>query len=178
MKQSRLSMYTVNIKCIRNLARVDDNVFSISPQIGKSSRPFIGIIVICGEKQYCVPLSSPKKKHVSMKNDVDFSKIYDSSGKLIGVLNFNNMIPVRSDVISKLDMKYHPNDSYAAKHYKNLLIDQLTFCQQNQDAIVTKANKLYKLVTVGKPSALLKQRCCKFAELEKILEKFRPSAQE
>ena len=75
MKQQRLSLYTIDLKYIRNLAKADDNVLSISPQVGKSTRPFIGIIVICDEKQYCVPLSSPKAKHKNMKNDVDFSKI-------------------------------------------------------------------------------------------------------
>ena len=117
MKQKRLSLYTVNMKYIRNLAHEDDNVASVSPQIEKSIRPFIGIIVICGEKQYCVPLSSPKEKHKSMKNDKDFSKIFDSTGKLIGVLNFNNMIPVREDIINKVDIAIHPNDSPAMKRY-------------------------------------------------------------
>ena len=31
MKQERLSVYTVNLKYIRNLHNADDNVFSISP---------------------------------------------------------------------------------------------------------------------------------------------------
>ena len=33
-----------------------------------------------------------------MKNDKDFSRIISSDGKLIGVLNFNLMIPVASEV--------------------------------------------------------------------------------
>ena len=176
MKQPRLSLYTVNLKYIRNLAKADDNVFSISPQAGKSIRPFIGVIVVCDDKQYCVPLSSPKEKHKSMKNDVDFSKIYDASGKLIGVLNFNNMIPVRNDVIDKMDMTIHPHDTPQVKHYKNLLIDQLTFCQQHQEAIIAKANKLYRLITQGKPGGMLKRRCCKFMELEKVLARFSASS--
>ena len=77
MKQPRLSLYKIDLKYIRNLAKVDDNVLSISPQVGKSTRPFIGIIVICDDKQYCIPLSSPKSKHENMKNDADFSKTRD-----------------------------------------------------------------------------------------------------
>lgn len=172
MKQPRLSLYTVNLKYIRNLAHTDDHVFSISPQTGKSTRPFLGIIVICDEKQYCVPLSSPKAKHQQMKNDIDFTKVFDSHGKLIGVLNFNNMIPVRNDVITRMDIKIHPYDSAEVKHYKNMTIDQLTFCQKNQDAIVRKANKLYRLVTTNKASGFVKRRCCKFGELEKVLSRF------
>ena len=54
------------------------------------------------DRQYCVPLSSPKSKHESMKNGLDFHRILDSEGKLIGVLDFNNMIPVRPDVVKKI----------------------------------------------------------------------------
>ena len=73
MKQKRLSLYTVNMKYIRNLHNQgDDRVFSVSPQTGKSNRPFVGIVIICNNKQYCIPLSSPKDKHRSMKNGVDY----------------------------------------------------------------------------------------------------------
>ena len=175
MKQQRLSLYTIDLKYIRNLAKADDNVLSISPQVGKSTRPFIGIIVICDEKQYCVPLSSPKAKHKNMKNDVDFSKIYDPHGTLIGVLNFNNMIPVRPNVITPLDIKIHRNDNQSTIHYKKLTTNQLNFCRQNQDAIITKANKLYKMITGNKANHLLRKRCCNFSVLECVLEKYQAS---
>lgn len=93
MKQKRLNLYIVDIKYIRDLAKKDDNVLSVSPQEEKDRRPFVGIIIVCNNKKYCIPLSSPKQKHNKMKNDVDFTKIYDGD-KLIGVLNFNNMIPI------------------------------------------------------------------------------------
>lgn len=172
MKQPRLNLYTINIKYIRNLSHVDSHVFSVSPQVGKDTRPFLGVIVVCDKKQYCVPLSSPKPKHSKMKNDIDFFKVFSSDDKLIGVLNFNNMIPVSNRVITKMDLKIHPHDSAPTKHYKNLIVDQLTFCQKNQDAIVRKANKLYRLIIQNKARSLLKRRCCKFAELEKALSSF------
>ena len=69
MKQKRLSFYTVDMKLIRNFHNQgDDHVFSVAPQTGKSARPFVGIVVICASKQYCIPLSSPKAKHEKMKN--------------------------------------------------------------------------------------------------------------
>ena len=173
MKQSRLNLYTINLKYIRAIAKVDDNVMSISPQVGKSTRPFIGIIVMCNDRQYCVPLSSPKAKHSRMKNDVDFSKVFDPHGTLIGVLNFNNMIPVRQDVIIPLDIKIHANDSPSTVHYKKLTMNQLTFCRQNQEAIITKANKLHKMITDGKVSHLLRKRCCNYTALEQALDKFK-----
>lgn len=77
MEQKRLNLYLIDMKYIRNLAKADDHVMSVSPQSGKETRPFVGIVVVCGTREYCVPLSSPKPKHKSMKNDVDFAKIMD-----------------------------------------------------------------------------------------------------
>ena len=173
MNQKRLSLYTINMKYIRNLHKIDDNVLSVSPQAGKASRPFIVIIVICDDKEYCVPLSSPKEKHKKMKNDVDFTKIFDAKGKLIGVLDFNNMIPVNKDLVEKIDITIQKSDDAATKHYKNLIKDQLTFCQQNQDAIIKKANKLYKLVYKKNVSGNLKRRCLDYKKLEEALSKFK-----
>ena len=147
-------------------------MFSVSPQVGKDARPFVGIVVICGKKQYCVPLSSPKDKHEKMKNGVDFHKILDSDGKLIGVLDFNNMIPVREDILREVDLKIHPHDSKEMKSYKNLMIDQLNFCRQNQDILVKKAEKLYKMVSRKNGSGPLKRRCLKWSKLEAILDRF------
>lgn len=173
MEQKRLNLYTVNMKYIRNLHNQgDDRVFSVSPQVGKDSRPFVGIVVVCGEKQYCIPLSSPKEKHKTMKNGVDFHRILDADGKLIGVLDFNNMIPVREDVLMEVDLKIHPKDSREIKRYKNLMIDQLNFCRQNQDILVKKAEKLYKMVGRKNGSGSLKRRCLKWSKLEGILARF------
>lgn len=52
MKQKRFNLYWIDMKYIRELAHIDDNLMSVSPQVGKASRPFIGVIVICGEQQY------------------------------------------------------------------------------------------------------------------------------
>ena len=108
MEQKRLNLYLIDTKYIRNLAQADDRVMSVSPQIEKETRPFVGIIIVCGEQKYCIPLSSPKPKHKSMKNDIDFMKIMDGE-KLIGVLNFNNMVPVLSDVNHREDNKILAN---------------------------------------------------------------------
>ena len=159
------------MKYIRELARADDNVMSVSPQISKEKRPFVGIVVICGEQEYCIPLTSPKQKHASMKNDIDFMKLMDGD-KLLGALNFNNMIPVSERFITPIRMQASANDSPADAHYKKLLSKQLTFCQKNQDAIVRKANKLYTMVTSEKANHFLKKRCCDFRKLESVLKKY------
>ncbi len=55
----RLRLYHIDMKYVLNLSKVDDKVMSVSPQAGKSSRPFVGIVIPQGSKRYCIPLSSP-----------------------------------------------------------------------------------------------------------------------
>ena len=62
----------------------------------KELRPFVGILFEVNNYMYFAPLSSPKKKHLKMKNQIDFLKI--DKGKL-GAVNFNylfknNNIPI------------------------------------------------------------------------------------
>ncbi len=160
----------MDMKYVRDLHKADDRVQSVSPQIHKSSRPFVGIIVVCDEHKYCVPLDSAKEKHKAQKNDVDFTRIFDGS-KLISVLNFNNMIPVDDRFITKIDLKLSSHDSLAQANYKKLCIKEIEWCRKNQDAIVKKANKLYYLLQKPHCSIMLKKRCNDFKKLENVLEK-------
>ena len=162
----------MDMKYIRNLHKADDRVQSVSPQIHKSNRPFIGIVVICDEHKYCIPLDSAKEKHKTQKNDVDFTRIFDGE-KLISVLNFNNMIPVDDRFIRKIDLKPSPKDNTAQANYKKLCIKEIELCRKNQDAIIKKANKLYYLVQKPNCSSMLKKRCNDFKKLEKVFSFFR-----
>ena len=71
MQQERLNLYFMDMKYVRDLHKADDRVQSVSPQIHKNNRPFVGIVVICDEHKYCIPLDSAKEKHKTQKNDVD-----------------------------------------------------------------------------------------------------------
>ena len=92
MKQERLNLFLIDMKYIRNLHNVDDRVSSVSPQIGKQHRIYVGIVVLCDARKYLIPLSHPVEKHKKMKPKADFDKIVDKKGKLIGVLNYNLVI--------------------------------------------------------------------------------------
>ena len=48
MIQTPLEVYRIDMKYIRNLHNIDDRVLSVSPQIGKDERPFLGVIFIMG----------------------------------------------------------------------------------------------------------------------------------
>ena len=106
--------------------------------------------------------------------DVDFMKIMDGE-KLIGVLNFNNMIPVDESCTIPLNLRIVGKDDAATKKYKKMAAKQLDWCQHNQEAIVKRANKLYVMQQSEKTSAFLKRRCCDFRKLETVLQKWKGS---
>ena len=161
----------MDMKYVRDLASVDDRVMSVSPQTGKASRPFVGVIVINEDRKYCVPLSSPKPKHESMRNGRDFTKVYDPKGKLIAVLNFNNMIPVNREVVDEVDLVFRKQDDASMRAYKMLMRNQIDWCNTHADEIIRKANKLYRIITMDADKYRgLARRCCNFVRLEAVLD--------
>ncbi|MGN0589492.1 MAG: type III toxin-antitoxin system ToxN/AbiQ family toxin [Ruminiclostridium sp.] len=177
--KDKLKLFNIDLKYVRDLSFVDDNVMSVSPQIGKSSRPFVGILLLVEGQKYCVPLSSPKPKFQNKKNAIDFVRILDetkhnehSTPVIIGVLNFNNMIPVADDVVTEIDIKINKGDSPKTAKYKELLTKQLDWCRKNELNILSHANRLYSLVTKHpEKNRNLTRRCCDFKKLEAVLEK-------
>lgn len=129
MQQERLNLYFLDMKYIRDLHKADDCVQSVSPQIHKSNRPFVGIVVVCNDHKDCIPLDSAKEKHKTQKNDVDFTRIFDGD-KLISVLNFNNMIPVDDSFITKINLKISKKDNPAQANYKRLCIKEIEWCRK------------------------------------------------
>lgn len=152
------------MKYIRNLHKIDDKVLSVSPQTNKSNRVFVGLITICGSQKYCIPLSSPKPKHQHMKNSIDFSKIIVND-KLLGVLNFNLMIPVEQAQLQPIDLIIRKRDRAQIKIYKQLCLQELQWCKNNSETICNKANVLYKRY-ISDNSLNIRNRCLNFPKLE------------
>lgn len=171
MKQERLNLYRIDMKYIRNLHNVDNRVSSVSPQIGKQHRIYVGIVVICNERKYLIPLSHPVEKHKRMNPRADFDKIINKNGKLLGVLNYNLMIPVEEQQLLKVDLKADKDDSVGEKYYKQLCIDELNWCRKHADVIINKANCLYQLCT-SESNYKGKMRCLDFKRLEAECEKY------
>lgn len=130
----------------------------------KAIRPFVGIVFSLNGFQYYAPLTSPKPKHLQMKNQVDFLKI--NRGEW-GAVNFNNMIPVPPERLTKVQMKILETDSAQDVAYKNLLSNQLSWCNANRETILKQAQKLYQIITGGRAWGTLASRCCDFALDEK-----------
>lgn len=171
MKQERLNLYRIDMKYIRNLHNADNRVSSVSPQIGKQHRIYVGIVIICNAKKYLIPLSHPVEKHKKMSSRADFDKIIDKRGKLLGVLNYNLMIPVTEQQLIQINLKSEKTDSIADRYYKQLCIDELKWCRQNAGIITNKANCLYKLCD-SESNYKGKSRCLNFKKLEIECEKY------
>lgn len=175
-----LHLYYIDKKLIREMHSVDDKVMSVSPQIHKDTRPFIGIIVVLDKKKYCIPLTSPNKSKFNKKSQIDFIKIQDSSvkdehgaPKTIGILNINNMIPVDETIIKRIDLTLYETDSPDTLCRKRLMIDQLSWCRNNISVIQNRANKVYRLVTESPDqNRNLVRRCCNFQRLEAALDRY------
>ena len=98
MSKNRIGFYTIDTDYCDYLRKFDSKVpYTMD---SKQTRPFIGILLTVNENTYYAPLSSPKPKHLKMKNQIDFIKI--NSGKW-GAINLNNMIPVHHSLATKVD---------------------------------------------------------------------------
>ena len=131
-------------------------------KLEKELRPFVGVLFTIGEYEYFAPLSSPKPKHLKMKNTIDFLKL--KNGKL-GAINFNNMIPVKP---RNYKVIYLNNESSLEieSRYKELLKDQLTWLNKNYEQVKNKSFKLYDLYINNKLNEQIRNRCCNFKLLE------------
>lgn len=159
----RLSFYTVDPEYCDYLRAYDPKVPHTMEK--KSSRPFVGIIFSINNCNYYAPLTSPKEKHIRMKNQVDFMKI---NGGKWGAINYNNMIPVNDFSVKKIDMEIHENDLPDVIVYKSLLINQLSWCNAHRTEILKQAEKLYRLITEKTAWDSLMSRCCDFENDEKL----------
>ncbi len=124
----------------------------------KSGRPFIGILICVNYKNYFAPLTSPKQKHLKMKEGQDFIKI--KKGELGGI-NLNNMIPIPESCLIKINIK-----EIADIKYRELLKEQKEWCNSNIRLILKKSVNLYRSIVFNNATDKLKERCCDFKLLE------------
>ena len=129
----------------------------------KELRPFVGVLFTIKDCEYFAPLSSPKPKHLKMRNTIDFFKIED--GKL-GAVNFNNMIPVDKNNYKTIYFDKEKPITISDKKYQQLLRDQLNWLNENYEQVKNKSFKLYDLYNKGKLSKNIADRCCNFKLLE------------
>lgn len=130
----------------------------------KQNRPFIGVVLCVNGKNFFAPLTSPKQKHIEMKDMQDFLKI--DNGKLGGI-NLNNMMPIPRRYLNKINI-----ENIKDIKYRKMLLNQLNWINRNMLRINNRARNLYYLVTQNKAGQKLIDRCCDFRLLEYRCQEF------
>ncbi|KAA8345921.1 type III toxin-antitoxin system ToxN/AbiQ family toxin [Leuconostoc mesenteroides] len=159
-----MKIYNITDKYINYLKKYDNKI----PENKHEKRPFIGVIVIINGYKYFAPLSSPKLKHKHMKNTKDFHKI--DEGKM-GVINFNNMIPVPESELIIVDIANINNIDY-----RNLLNNQLSFITSINSVIENKAKNLRSLFDKQNPTLAEQKiidRCVIFPKIEGCCDSYK-----
>lgn len=128
----------------------------------KESRPFIGVLFTVNNLKYFAPLSSLKPKHLKIKGKIDLLKI---DGGHLGVINFNNMIPVTDNNIELIDLNKKTSNK-VEKNYLILLNKQLYWLNRNIDILHNRSQKLYYSYVNNKLPSTIHNRCCNFSLLE------------
>ncbi|MCI9177411.1 MAG: type III toxin-antitoxin system ToxN/AbiQ family toxin [Clostridia bacterium] len=157
----------INLKIVRINSRYCDYLRKFDSKVPynkneKELRPFIGVLFRINDYEYFAPLSSPKPKHKTMKNTIDFFKI--KNGEL-GAVNFNNMLPVDQNHYTLLNLDER-NLSLAELKYQKLLKEQLQWLNANYHQVRNKSSKLYQLYISRRLPENIKKRCCNFRLLE------------
>lgn len=135
---SAFRFYHVKEKYIRYLHSIDQRVLFNKGQ----HRPYVGIVLSINSFNYYVPLESPKANHANIKSGGPIMKL--DGGKL-GIMGFNNMIPVPPSSLIDFNILEVKDEKY-----KMLLLNQLRFCEKNRDLIINRAKKVYRKRIEGK----------------------------
>lgn len=143
-------------------------------------KPFIGMVFETAEGlKYCTQISSPKSRHHSLTETIDFKKYYmtDKNGKqsLIGVVNFNYMFPVCDSAITELTYQNLSNvkdfDSEADKSkYWKFLQKQIKIINANNWEKDVEDVYYHRNSVVAKRSLdfnMLEQKCKEWESLNK-----------
>ncbi|PHU34406.1 type III toxin-antitoxin system ToxN/AbiQ family toxin [Pseudobutyrivibrio ruminis] len=158
---SKFRFYHINEHYVSYLHSVDNKV-----QFNKGQRrPYLGVVLSINTLDYFVPLESPKANHANIKSGGPVLKL--DGGKL-GIMGFNNMIPVIPSCLIPFDIQQEVDEKY-----KNLLLNQLDFCNKNREIILHRAETTYQKVKSGKVP-LYKKVCCNFEKLERKCQKYDP----
>lgn len=157
-----MNIYRADIDYCNYLAYYEPKIPYVDNE--KENRPFVGVVLCVNGKNFFAPLTSPKKKHLEMKDMQDFLKI--DGGKLGGI-NLNNMMPIPRRYLTKIELQ----DIRDIK-YRKMLINQLYWINRNMLRINNRARNLYYLVTGNKATTALMDRCCNFRLLEYRCQEF------
>lgn len=172
MATHEMGLYYISDAFIEYIRQFESRV-----AINKSqTRPYIGTIVIAGNHVYYAPLTSPKPKHLKMRNDIDFLKI---AGGKYGAIGLNNMIPVHPNALLEVNINAIPDAKY-----KRLLQEQARWISENTANIQSRASRLHELLTRGPDIPFtdhelrIRSRSCDLCLLETVFMLWQPQSKD
>ncbi len=118
--------------------------------------------------KYFAPLTSPKSKHLKMKNTIDFLRLDNGN---LGAINFNNMLSVKENNIEILDLNETCKTKLECK-YQKLLKEQIYWLNRNSEKLYRRTKKLYYGYINNKLNIKIMNRCCNFRLLEEKCEQY------
>ena len=158
----QLRIYRIEDKYVRFLKVMDSRV-----QDNKNKRrPYVGVVLLVGSYRYFVPMESPKPSHAKIKAGRHIMKL--DNGKL-GLLGFNNMIPVPDSALIAFDIDAEPD-----AHYADLLRRQASYINRAKVDVLDHASRTYYGV-VAKHNSFLMGICCDFQKLERACDRYDPN---
>lgn len=132
-----LKFYHIKEEYIEYLHRTDRRV-----QFNKGERrPYVGVVLKVNEQNYYVPLESPKPNHSNIRSGGPILKL--DEGRL-GIMGFNNMVPVKQGQLIEFDIAAETD-----KEYQTLLLKQFHYCSKNKDIIERRAINTYDCFLLG-----------------------------
>lgn len=159
---AKFKFYHIQEKYINYLHSIDNRV-----QMNKGEhRPYVGVVLSVNGMSYYVPLESPKPNHANLKSGGPVLKL--DNGRL-GIMGFNNMIPVVPACLLPFDFKDIQDEKY-----KMLLINQLNYCEKNAELIVHRAEVTYRKAVSG-CAPFYTKICCNFKKLERKASLYDPN---
>ena len=177
MGRTKLHLYRIDIKYIRDLHRVCDHVPAVSPQTGKDNRHFIGIVVMINGRKYAIPITrhdgKPQKRKTLQNND-GYTKVVKEDGHFVSGINFIDMIPVTEKQLLPMDdFNIDKKDSRLEKARKRDLkyITEYVESETYSREIAEKAKDLYKKYMSGEQFKTRKH-CLPFDKLEQICDRY------
>ncbi|MBK5262880.1 MAG: type III toxin-antitoxin system ToxN/AbiQ family toxin [Peptostreptococcaceae bacterium] len=133
---------------------------------GKNQRPYIGVIVNISGHDYFAPLTSPKAKNSNVRDNLMKIRI-DHKSDFLGLINLNNMIPVKNTEVNLIDI------NILEQKYQGLVQTQRIEIRKKQTKIKANAKVLYnKVCNHPDDNEYFVSRCYDFKLLEQKCDEY------
>lgn len=135
-------------------------------------RAYCGIIVSQNNNRFFIPMTHKIDNKPSLKNTVFVLQKLKNGQRVrdIGMLLFNNAIPVKEGTYTMVETAIKSTDSDKEKKYKYLLQTQLAVMKKYEATINFRFNKLLERKEKGLLSKIEESRTCDFKKMVNFID--------